>query len=151
MHKGKAYKLILGENQYIFDEDHLADMRYSMAAPNYGMYGLTTGQFSCRAYAENAENVLQNLTPNMQVSFSELSCGLVLTSASVVSKNVLSITASTKTINSSIPFYKDGYIDKGADGKSLKYKMDEVVGDAFGLFDVPFSYQSFCRCSRLCQ
>ena len=40
MHKGKAYKLILGENQYIFDEDHLADMRYSMAAPNYGMYGL---------------------------------------------------------------------------------------------------------------
>ncbi len=140
MHKGKAYKLTLGENQYIFDEDHLADMRYSIAAPNYGMYGLTTGQFSCRAYAENAENVLQNLTPNMQVSFSELSCGLVLTSASVVSKNVLSITASTKTINSSIPFYKDGYIDKGADGKSLKYKMDEVVGDAFGLFDVPFSY-----------
>lgn len=139
LHKGKGYKLTLGVNQYIFDEDHIADMRFSEAAPNYGMYGLTTGQFSCRAYAENAENVLQNLTPNMQVSFSELSCGLVLTSASVVSKNVLSITASTKTINSSIPFYKDGYVDKGSDGKSLTYKMDEVVGDAFGLFDVPFS------------
>lgn len=142
LHKGKTYELTLGENDYSFDEDHLTDLKFSASAPNYGMYGIATGQFSCRAYAENAENILQNLTPNMPVSFSELRCELILTSAAVDSKNVLSITASTKTINSGISFYNDSYIEKGTDGKSLMYDMDKVVEDAFRLFDVPYSYSA---------
>gem|GEM_PF-5144844 len=142
LHRGRTYTLNLGQGRYTFNEDRLADIRFSQSAPNHGMYGITTGQLECRIYSENAENILQNLTPDTNVSFSELYCPLILSSAHIVSRNVLSITASTKTINAGISFYKNGYPAKGEDGKSIAYSMDDVVKDAFALIDIPYSYSA---------
>ncbi len=129
--KGRAYTLSVGGEE--FDEDSIANITYSAAAPNHGMSGISSASFSCDIFTgAGLESTILELPPCSVVTFSELAGEFILTDMSFIGKGTVSITAYRKFVNADVLMDTSTFPEKDSSGNLYTYSCKQIAIAALG-------------------